>query len=153
MKFLALMMAFSIDWLAIPNKETIPEIPEPTQEEIDMEIEEGLKELVAQVAMAEAGDQGLDGIRLVVDVILNRVDSDRFPDTIEEVIYQKSQFSVMWNGAFEKAGWYICDEVYEAIEMEWDGERMDDGVLFFSATDEPVNGVNAWKFGDHWFSY
>ena len=45
-------------------------------------------DLLAKCVEAEAGNQGLYGKQLVVDVILNRVDSDSFPNTIEEVIKQ-----------------------------------------------------------------
>ena len=51
-------------------------------------------EMLAKCVQAEAGNQGLLGKRLVVDVILNRVDSDRFPNTIEGVITQSGQFAV-----------------------------------------------------------
>ena len=39
-------------------------------------------ELVAQVTMAEAEGEPEEAQRLVIDTILNRVDSDRFPDTV-----------------------------------------------------------------------
>ena len=62
--------------------------------------------LIAQLVQAEAGNQDLKGKRLVADVVLNRVDSEKFPNTIEEVIFQKEpvQFSVTVSGAFERAG-------------------------------------------------
>ena len=65
-----------------------------TKEEID---------LMAAIAEAEAGNQGLMGKRLVVDVILNRVESDYFPDAIEKVIYQQNQFTSISDGNFDKA--------------------------------------------------
>jgi N-acetylmuramoyl-L-alanine amidase len=94
-------------------------------------------------------------MRYVVDVVLNRVDSDKFPNTVEDVIYQMNptQFSTMVDGAFERAGYNMSDEAFEAVELEWFGDRLDSGILYFSSTDEPVNGHNAWKYGDHWFSY
>lgn len=36
-------------------------------------------------------------------VVMNRVRSNRFPDTLKEVIYQKSQFSPASSGSLEKA--------------------------------------------------
>lgn len=65
--------------------------------------------MLAQLVQAEAGNQDLKGKRLVADVVLNRVDSDKFPNAIEEVIFQKNhvQFSVIVGGAFERAGGYI----------------------------------------------
>lgn len=112
------------------------------------------KRMLAQLVQAEAGNQPLTGMRLVADVVLNRVDDPRFPNTIEEVIFQKNptQFSVTTNGAFEKAGSYISENAWKAVEMEWDS-RLDYGVLYFSSTKNPVNGEKAFKYYDHWFSY
>lgn len=108
--------------------------------------------LLAQIVEAESGNQDLTGKRLVVDVVLNRVDSPRFPNTITEVIYQRRQFSCLNDGNFEKAGNHISDESFEAVRMEVFGEnRIDSGIVFFSG--KPVNGRNHWKYQDHWFSY
>ena len=58
-------------------------------------------ELLAAVVEAEAGNQDLTGKRLVVDVVLNRVDSPLFPDNIVDVLEQELQFTTMHNGAVE----------------------------------------------------
>lgn len=109
-------------------------------------------ELLAQLIQAEAGNQDLHGMRLVADVVLNRVDDDRWPDTIEEVIYQKGQFSVVANGMFKKAANEISEEAYLAAEMEWN-ERLDDGIVFFNSGKSCLHGELGWKYGDHWFAY
>ena len=44
--------------------------------------------LLEKIAMAEAEGEGVEGKALVMLVVLNRVWSDRFPDTIEEVIFR-----------------------------------------------------------------
>lgn len=46
-----------------------------------------------KIALAEAQSEGICGMTLVMLVILNRVESDKFPDTIEEVISQEGQFA------------------------------------------------------------
>ena len=46
-------------------------------------------QLLACIVWAEAGNQDTYGKELVADVVLNRVDDQRFPDTIREVIFQK----------------------------------------------------------------
>lgn len=120
----------------------------------DLELEEMYDDMafLAQLVQAEAGDQGLEGMRLVADVVLNRVDSDQFPDTLEEVIYQKKQFGPMVNGAFEKAGWNMSEDAYKAVEMEWDREtRLNAGILYFNTSWD--NGTDPFKVGDHYFSY
>lgn len=110
--------------------------------------------ILAQLIQAEAGNQDLTGKRFVADVVLNRVDSERFPNTIEEVIFQKNpvQFGVTVDGAFEKAESEISEECFEAVRMEWEREtRLDKEVLYFNTVHE--NGKNPFKHGDHWFSY
>ena len=63
-------------------------------------------ELLAQLIHAEAGNQDIDGKRLVADVVLNRVDAG-FENNIEAVIYQSGQFSSITDGNFDKAFEYI----------------------------------------------
>lgn len=60
-------------------------------------------QLLMQVAQAEAGNQGEDGQWLVMSVVLNRMKSDTFPDSMKEVIYQPHQFSTVSNGTIESA--------------------------------------------------
>lgn len=48
--------------------------------------------MLAKIAMAEAEGESVEGKALVILVVLNRVWSDEFPDSIEEVIFQKNQF-------------------------------------------------------------
>lgn len=124
---------------------------DPTEEEIEEEIHLGEMELIAQLVMAEAGNQDLTGKRYVVDVVLNRVDSDDFPDTVEEVIFQKNQFSVIENGAFDEAGWTITEECYEAVELEYE-ERLNYDILYFSRGQSKY-ASNHFKHQDHWFGW
>lgn len=110
-------------------------------------------ELLAQLIHAEAGNQDLYGKRLVADVVLNRVESDLFPDTIEEVIFQDGpvQFAVTVDGALERAAWEMDEPDYEAAYMEATGDRIDTGILYFGTG--KFNGTGFWQYGDHWFSY
>ena len=108
-------------------------------------------ELIAQLVMAEAGNQDLTGKRYVADVVLNRVDSDIFPDTVEEVIFQKNQFSVIENGTFDEAGWTITEECYEAVKMEYE-ERLNYDILYFSRGPSKY-ASNHFKHQDHWFGW
>lgn len=126
-------------------------VEDPTEEEIAEEIRFGEMELIAQLVMAEAGNQDLTGKRYVVDVVLNRVDSDEFPDTVEEVIFQQNQFSVIDNGAFDEAGWTITEECYEAVKLEYE-ERLNYDILYFSRGQSKYTS-NHFKHQDHWFGW
>ncbi len=54
----------------------------------------------------------------VAEVVLNRVVSDRFPDTVEEVIYQTGQFTPASYIESTTPG----EEQYEAVADAVDGE-------------------------------
>lgn len=110
--------------------------------------------MLAQLVQAEAGNQDLTGKRLVADVVLNRVDDERFPDTVEEVIFQKNpvQFGVTVDGAFERVRGGISEECFEAVRIEWERKsRLNKDVPYFNTEHE--NGKNPFRHGGHWFSY
>ena len=48
---------------------------------------------LAENAFYEARGEGVKGMRAVIDVTLNRVESSRYPNSICKVVYQKMQFS------------------------------------------------------------
>lgn len=102
--------------------------------------------LLYSLVQAEAGNQDLDGCRLVADVVLNRIDSEKFPNTMEEVIYAPGQFSVIKNGALKKAQGEISEKVVQAVDMELSGKRLNYDVLYFNNSN---NG--GWKYGGHYF--
>ena len=58
--------------------------------------------LIALIMKGEAEGESEYGKRLVIDTILNRIDSGYFPNTVEEVIYQRSQFSCTTNGRLDR---------------------------------------------------
>ena len=59
---------------------------------------------MAHLLYAEAGSSWCsDELQLYVgSVVLNRVESDQFPNTIRDVIYQDGQYACTWDGNFEK---------------------------------------------------
>ena|GEM_PF-6727170 len=50
--------------------------------------------LISKVVQMEAGNQSIECQRLVAVCIINRLCSDKFPNTVEEVIYQPGAFEV-----------------------------------------------------------
>lgn len=62
--------------------------------------------LLAKIVMAEAEGESLELKEAVVKVVLNRVEDTYFPDTIEDVIFQKLggvyQFSPIANGRWDR---------------------------------------------------
>ncbi|MDD7403915.1 MAG: cell wall hydrolase [Butyribacter sp.] len=58
--------------------------------------------LMASIINCEAGGEGMQGKLAVGVVIMNRVKSKSFPNTIKKVVYQKGQFSPVRNGSLRK---------------------------------------------------
>lgn len=58
--------------------------------------------LMASIINCEAGAEGYQGKLAVGIVVMNRVASKSFPNTIKKVIYQKGQFSPVRNGSLNK---------------------------------------------------
>lgn len=71
-----------------------------TQDEID---------LMARVVMSEASILSIEAKQMVAETILNRVDDPHYPNTIEDVIYEPSQFSTANNGE-------PTEDCYRAVE-------------------------------------
>lgn len=58
----------------------------------DIPYDETTLDLLSRVIMHESGNQPLTGKMAVGNVILNRVNSSKFPNTVAEVIYSPNQF-------------------------------------------------------------
>lgn len=106
-------------------------------------------ELIAQVTMAESEGEPEEAQRLVIDTILNRVDCEKFQDTVYEVIYAENQFSVMTNGRFERC--YVQDKLVELVEEEL-LNRTNSDVLFFRASYYHGFGTPLVAYGNTYFS-
>ena len=120
-----------------------------TDEDIEEEKYYDSLELMAICIEAEAGNQGLEGKRLVADVILNRVDSPDFPDNITDVITQPYHFTSYWEGAMDRA--VPTDETFEAVRLELE-HRTNTEILYFTAGEWPRYGTHWRKVGDHYFA-
>ena len=119
------------------------------QKERDIHKENEEIMLLAKLIHAEAGNQEITGKRYVADVVLNRVDHEDFPGSIEAVIYQGGQFSVVSNGSFKRA---VPDETdILAAQTEY-YHRMNDDVLYFTSTGYHPCGAAAFQCQDHYFS-
>ncbi len=86
--------------------------------------------LLARVLNGEARGEPYLGQVAVAAVIMNRVKSSEFPNSISGVIYQKGQFSCVTDGQINKA---IPDgsTVYKAAREAINGSDPSNGALFF----------------------
>lgn len=109
-------------------------------------------EFMAKCVEAEAGNQDLLGKRMVVDVILNRMNdsSGEWPDTIVDVITQPYQFSSYWDGAMDRVK-EISEETWEAIYIELE-EIAYPYIYYFTSEGFHKYGTPWKKVGDHYFN-
>ena len=107
------------------------------------------KEMLYKIVWKESRNQGLDGMRRVCDVVLNRVDDPRFPDNIKDVLLAPGQFTTA-----KRLNAIVYDEeTIKAVNMELGvskENRLDNESIYFG---RKAHTVNNYKYGDHYFSH
>ena len=105
------------------------------------------KELLAALIFCEAGNQPYEGQVAVGAVVMNRVNSGQFPDTITDVIYQSGQFTPAMTGWLDSvlASDGYTDSAMQAAADALAGSNPIGDCLYFST------GGNGYQLGDHFF--
>lgn len=95
----------------------------------------------------------IEGRVMIAIVILNRVDSKKFPNTITKVLRQRGQFSVVSSGAYRRVGRTKLSDraVIEAVRRKKEGSVP--AVLYFRAGHYFRGHKRYAKVGDNYFSY
>lgn len=107
-------------------------------------------ELMAKTVFAEAKTEDFEGQVAVAEVILNRVESENFPDTVEAVIKQDGAFSSWGNGSVEAAP--LDDECLEAVQDAVNERIFPDSVVYFREGRFHSFGTPYTVIGHHYFS-
>lgn len=111
---------------------------------------EGDRRLLANLIYCEAGGEPYAGQVAVGSVVINRVLSGKFPDTVVGVIYQSGQFSPVGSGrlnialASDKA----TESCYRAADEAMAGVTNVGNCVFFRT---PVEGLSGINIGGHVF--
>lgn len=94
--------------------------------------------LLAKIAMAEAEGCNTQTKTLIIMCVLNRVWSDEFPDTIEEVIFQENQFSPIDNGRWDRVE--PNEDCWEAVKIVMEAKYdYSGGATYFESCDDEDN--------------
>lgn len=92
-------------------------------------------EVLLKIVESEAGGEDITGKMLVAGVVMNRVESNKFPDTVKEVVFQRengvAQFSPISDGRYEKVT--VSEETKEAVDKVLYGEDITKGALYFAS--------------------
>jgi N-acetylmuramoyl-L-alanine amidase len=113
---------------------------EPIQKEpVNTNLSDSEINLLARLVRAEAQTEPLEGKIAVACVVLNRVESPQFPDTINEVIYAPGQFQPVKNGEIDKPA---DEESIQAVKAALtDKRQLAPGALFFY---NPTIATSRW---------
>ena len=109
---------------------------------------------LSRVIFSESGNQAMDGMIAVGNVVCNRRDSESFPDTIYGVIFQYNQFDVVKSGFIY---FYPSDEAVIAAKLCLEGyNTAGDSLFFFNPNMCSGSWITAHKeyrvtIGDHVF--
>ena len=105
------------------------------------------KELLASLIFCEAGNQPYEGQIAVGAVVLKRVKSSVYPNSVSEVIYQSGQFSPAMSGWLDRvrANAGYSESALQAAEDALDGSNPVGDCLYFST------GGYGMQIGDHFF--
>lgn len=98
---------------------------EPPQEDLSANAE---VQLLARLIYAETGASSDRAQIAVASVVLNRVNSDIFPNTISDVIYQRGQYSPTWNGSINNTP--NEQALRNAIYVYQNGSQIPSNVLY-----------------------
>ena len=104
------------------------------------------KEILLRIVEAEATCEDVKGRMLVANVIMNRVLSKGFPDSIAEVVFQNNgvtyQFSPVKDGRYWTVK--VSDKTREAVDRVLAGEDYSQGALFFAARSMADRKAMSW---------
>ncbi len=111
---------------------------------------EGDRMILANIIYCEAGNQPYEGQLAVGAVVINRVLSSVFPDTVVGVVYQRNQFSPVGSGRLDLA--LASDKAtascYRAADEAMSGVTNVGSCVFFRT---PVEGLSGITIGGHVF--
>ena len=119
-------------------------------------------EVLEKIVEAEATDQDVYGRMLVANVVINRVHSKYFKNTVKGVVFEKiggyEQFAPIRDGRYFTVP--ITEKTREAVRRVLAGEDYSDGALYFFQRDITTDKKAAWfdnnlkylfKYGCHEF--
>ena len=106
--------------------------------------------LMQKVVSAESRGESPEAQYTVACVILNRMESSIFPDSLEEVVRQSGQFTCVGNGVINNVP--ITESVEQAVAKALDNNTVDENVLWFRSEHYHSFHNQAFRIGELYFS-
>jgi N-acetylmuramoyl-L-alanine amidase len=106
--------------------------------------------MLEKIVEAEASGEDMIGKILIVNVIFNRMEDDEFPDTVEDVIFQKVDGDYQFSPISDERYWDIkvSEKTEEAVQRALEGEDYSEGALYFIARSRTKKSSARW-FDNH----
>jgi len=98
--------------------------------------------LFYHIVEAEAGGEDIKGRILVANVILNRIKSSKFPNSLKSVIYAGKQFSPVSDGRLWRVK--VSSGTKQAVKKALDGEDYSQGALYFMERSLAASSATSW---------
>ena len=105
--------------------------------------------LIAKLVLAEAEGEPEMGKRLVIDTVLNRLESEDFPNTVYDVVYQPYHYDPVWDGRIDLFS--ELDDTFKLVVDEIQ-HRTNSEVLYFRTDKFHEFGTPMEQVGNHYFS-
>lgn len=163
-----LQLVFEVKSLSIDSKGCATKESEPLKEDStelkSLVKEDTISESTESVSMsyteytdlcklieAEATSEDIIGRQMVANVVLNRVESPKFENSILDVIYEPGQFEPVSNHIIEKM--VPSHETREAVFATVAGEDITGGALYFQKSADKIWGDKKYmyRYGGHSF--
>lgn len=111
-------------------------------------LSEDEKYMIYQITFLESGNQSMEGQRAVIEVILNRVLSDKFPNSVQGVLSQSGQFST-WSYMNSKSHNSTQEEALQLVYTE--SPVLGSTSYVYFSTGKFSWAHNYVQIGAHWF--
>lgn len=113
-------------------------------------------QVMYKIVAAEARGESFQGKVAVAEVILNRVDSSKFPNDVISVIYQAKQFEPVSSGsidtAYDACSDSVKSDVRDAVNEALKGSNYSYNALFFRTNHYHSGHTQCTVIGNHYFS-
>lgn len=146
--------AMGIGVIEAPPAETLP--PSSLPEVVDLDVEDPEPEIdqeelgiLAHLICGEAQGYSWEHQIAVGSVVLNRVKSSHYPDTLKKVVFQKGQYACTWDGNYDReptaTNWKAAEYLLR------NGSQIPEGVLYQAQFRQ---GSGVWKkIGSSYFCW
>jgi N-acetylmuramoyl-L-alanine amidase len=102
--------------------------------------------MLEKIVEAEASGEDMIGKILIANVIFNRMEDDEFPDTVEDVIFQKVDGDYQFSPISDERYWNIkvSKKTEKAVQRALEGEDYSEGALYFIARSRTKKSSARW---------